>query len=101
MPTALEAGTLNGHGIAGLGAAIDYLNRTGIDVIREKELHLMRRFYDGISQLPDVKVYGDFTAEERAPIVTFNLGDYDSSEVSDELNEVYGLRSDWEHTVHH
>lgn len=47
MPTALEAGTLNGHGIAGLGAAIDYLNRTGIDVIREKELHLMRRFYDG------------------------------------------------------
>ena len=91
MPTALEAGTLNGHGIAGLGAAIDYLNRTGIDVIREKELHLMRRFYDGISQLPDVKVYGDFTAEERAPIVTFNLGDYDSSEVSDELNEVYGI----------
>ena len=91
MPTALEAGTLNGHGIAGLGAAIDYLNRTGIDVIREKELHLMRRFYDGISQIPDVKVYGDFTAEERAPIVTFNLGDYDSSEVSDELNEVYGI----------
>ena len=91
MPTALEAGTLNGHGIAGLGAAIDYLNRTGIDVIREKELNLMRRFYDGISQIPDVKVYGDFTAEERAPIVTFNLGDYDSSEVSDELNEVYGI----------
>ena len=25
MPTALEAGTLNGHGIAGLGAAIEYL----------------------------------------------------------------------------
>ena len=29
MPTALEAGTLNGHGIAGLDAAIGYLEETG------------------------------------------------------------------------
>lgn len=91
MPTALEAGTLNGHGIAGLGAALDYLTRTGLDVIRERELRLMRQFYDGISQIPEVKIYGDFSTKERAPIVTFNLGDYDSSEVSDELNEVYGI----------
>ena len=35
MPTALEAGTLNGHGIAGLGAAISYLQQTGLDQIRE------------------------------------------------------------------
>lgn len=36
MPTALEAGTLNGHGIAGLDAAIGYLEETGIDTIRCK-----------------------------------------------------------------
>mgnify|MGYP002734921403 CR=1 FL=1 len=46
MPTALEAGTLNGHGIAGLGAAIRYLQETGLDVIRGKEQELMRMFYD-------------------------------------------------------
>ena len=40
MPTALEAGTLNGHGIAGLGAAVSYLEETGLDVIREKEQSL-------------------------------------------------------------
>ena len=91
MPTALEAGTLNGHGIAGLGAAISYLQQTGLDQIRERELSLMRRFYEGISQIPEVKIYGDFSTDKRAAIVTFNLGDYDSSEVSDELNEEYGI----------
>lgn len=91
MPTALEAGTLNGHGIAGLGAAISYLQQTGLDRIRERELSLMRRFYEGISQIPEVKIYGDFSTDKRAAIVTFNLGDYDSSEVSDELNEEYGI----------
>lgn len=91
MPTALEAGTLNGHGIAGLGAAVSFLEETGLDVIRRKEQSLMRRFYEGISGIPGVKVYGDFGAKQRAAIVSFNIGDYDSSEVSDELNMEYGI----------
>ena len=41
MPTALEAGTLNGHGIAGLGAAVRYIQETGMDTIRTKEQELM------------------------------------------------------------
>ena len=87
MPTALEAGTLNGHGIAGLDAALDYLMRTGIDIIREKEQKLMWQFYEGIREIPGVKIYGDFLQKNRCPIVSFNIGDYDSSEVSDELFE--------------
>ena len=87
MPTALEAGTLNGHGIAGLDAALDYLMRTGIDAIREKEQNLMWQFYEGIREIPGVKIYGDFSQKNRCPIVSFNIGDYDSSEVSDELFE--------------
>ena len=91
MPTALEAGTLNGHGIAGLGAAVTYLEETGLNVIRKKEQSLMRRFYEGISTIPGIKVYGDFSTNDRAAIVSFNIGDYDSSEVSDELNVEYGI----------
>ena len=45
MPTALEAGTLNVHGIAGLHAALGYIRETGMDAIREKEQTLMRAFY--------------------------------------------------------
>ena len=91
MPTALEAGTLNGHGIAGLDAAVEYLMETGIDTIREREQDLMWRFYEGVKDIPGVKVYGDFSTRERCAIVTLNIGDYDSSEVSDELLMTYGI----------
>ena len=91
MPTALEAGTLNGHGIAGLCAAVTYLEQTGIDTVREIELGLMRQFYEEVSHIPEVKIYGDFEVECRCPIVALNIRDYDSSEVSDELSCTYGI----------
>lgn len=91
MPTALEAGTLNGHGIAGLHAALIYLEKTGIDTIREYEQDLMWRFYHSVKDIPAVKVYGDFITKERCPIVTLNIGDYDSSEVSDALLTEYDI----------
>ena len=91
MPERLEAGTLNGPGIAGLGAALSWLEQKGLDAVRERELALMRRFYQGVSEVPEVKVYGDFTLEMRAPIVALNIGAYDSSEVSDALSQEYGI----------
>lgn len=91
MPVRLEAGTLNGHGIAGLLAGVEYLEKTGIDTIREREQMLMRRFYDGIKDIPGLTFYGDFSRKERCPIVTFNIGDYDSGEVSDALLMDYGI----------
>ena len=89
-PTRLEAGTLNSHGIAGLSAALDYLNEVGIDSIREKEMALMTRFYEGVTQIPGVKVYGDFSAE-RTAVVTLNIWDEDSSIISDTLFEDYDI----------
>lgn len=91
MPTRLEAGTLNGHGIAGLHAAVEYLERTGIDTIRKYEQNLMWRFYEGIKDIPGIKFYGDFEQKERCAIVAFNIGDYDSGEVSDALLTDYGI----------
>lgn len=90
-PTRLEAGTLNGHGIAGLSAALDYIESEGMEKIRAKEQKLMRRFYEGVSAIPGVKVYGDFSVAERAPIVSLNVWDYDSAKVSDVLSEAYGI----------
>ena len=89
-PTRLEAGTLNSHGIAGLSAALDHLESIGIEAIREKEYGLMRRFYDGVSQIDGVTVYGDFAAE-RTAVVALNIRDYDSGAVSDALYEAYGI----------
>ena len=90
-PTRLEAGTLNSHGLAGLSAALDFLERTGLDAVRAHETALARRFYEQVRCIPGVTVYGDFAAAERAPIVTLNLADADSGEVSDELAERFGI----------
>lgn len=91
MPTALEAGTLNAHGLAGLDAALDYLKDTGINVIRKKEQELMWYFYQKVLEIPGITVYGDFDIQERCPIVSLNVKDYDSSEVSDFLFTEYGV----------
>lgn len=91
MPTALEAGTLNGHGIAGLSAAIDFIEKTGIDEIREKEQSLLKRFVEGVRDIPGVKLYGDFDAEVRCPVVALNIGNADSSEISDILSMDYDI----------
>jgi selenocysteine lyase/cysteine desulfurase len=89
-PTRLEAGTLNTHGIAGLSAALDFIDETGLEAIGEKERRLMRRFYDAVSQIDGVTVYGDF-AGERTAVVALNIRDYDSGAVSDALYEEFGI----------
>jgi len=89
-PARLEAGTLNSHGIAGLGASLEYIEQRGMESIRAHETALARRFYGAVRQIPDVKVYGNHEAEHAA-IVTLNIGDLDAGAVSDELAERFGI----------
>lgn len=91
MPTALEAGTLNVHGIAGLGAAVSYLLQTGVDAICRKEMELARRFVAGIQDFPEIHIYGDQEAQTRTGIVSLNIGEEDSGRISDILWEDYGI----------
>lgn len=90
LPTRLEAGTMNGHGIAGLSAALTYLEEIGIDTIRAHELELMSRFLTGIRQIPGIQIYGEFDAP-HAPIVSLNWKDLPSGELADALAEEYGI----------
>ena len=92
MPEALEAGTVNGHGIAGLHAALEFIKETGMESIRNREQLLMRRFYQGVSDIRGVTVYGDFSRMDlHAPVVALNIRDHDSGEVSDGLAVDYGI----------
>ena len=90
-PTRLEAGTLNGHGIAGLDAALAYIEKIGPANIRRHEQELMTEFYQGIKEVSGVKVYGDFSDGNRAPVVAINIGNNDSAKVSEALFERYGI----------
>lgn len=90
-PTRLEAGTLNSHGLAGLSAALDFLQSTGLDAIHAHEFELVQDFCRTIRELPNVQIYGDVSAKKHAPIISLNIGTLDSTEVSDELAERFGI----------
>ena len=90
-PTRLEAGTLNGHGIAGLLAAVEFIRETGMDAIRTHELALARRFYEGVRDVDGVHVYGDFSSSMRAPVVALNIRNEESSIIADALAEDYAI----------
>ena len=90
MPTALEAGTLNVPGIAGLGAGVRWILEQGMETLQAKETALARLFYEAVREIPGVVVYGSF-AEPRAPIVSLNLAGEDSARVADALWEEFGI----------
>ena len=89
-PEHLEAGTLNTHGIAGLLAAVRFIAKTGVEQIGAHERALAQAFYEQIRELPNVNIYGDFEWA-RTGVVSINIEDYESGEVSDELMERFGI----------
>lgn len=92
MPTRLEAGTLNSHGLAGLDAGVTFIKDQGMENLTAKSQKLARIFYEGIKDLPSIKFFGDYRDfSKRAPIVTFNLGEMDSAYVSMVLADKYKI----------
>lgn len=91
-PTRLEAGTLNGHGIAGLSAGLDFIEaQGGVEAIASSERALADRFLAGVRKIPGIKLYGAFDQQARSAIVSLNVGDIDSAEISDALMQGWGI----------
>lgn len=90
MPEALEAGTLNAHGLAGLAAAVAYLQREGVKSIANHERVLADAFIQGVSDVEDIRILGGGGVGGTG-IVSFNLGDVDSALVADLLATEWGI----------
>lgn len=91
-PTRLEAGTLNGHGIAGLSAGLDFIEaQGGVEAIAAHERSLAERFLAGVREIPGIALYGAFDQPSHSAIVSLNVGDIDSAEISDALMQGWGI----------
>ena len=91
-PTRLEAGTLNGHGIAGLSAGLDFIEaQGGLEAIAAHERSLAERFLAGVREIAGIALYGAFDQPMRSAIVSLNVGDIDSAEISDALMQGWGI----------
>jgi cysteine desulfurase / selenocysteine lyase len=71
LPHKFEAGTPNISGVIGLGAAIEYLTRIGLDNVAAHEHDLLVYATEQITRLPGVRVIG--TAKEKAAVLSFVL----------------------------
>ncbi len=80
-PRRFEGGTVDIAAVIGLGAAVDYLSKIGMDRIEAHERLLVRRMYEGLTALRSVEVYGP-EPEKRVGIIPFNVGDLNPHDVA-------------------
>lgn len=90
-PDKYESGTHNTPGIAGLGAGVDFILDTTTEDIREHEERLTQMLIDGFNSIDKVKIYGPLSAKERASVVSINISDVDSGEITFRLNHEYDI----------
>jgi len=77
-----EAGTPAIAETIGLGAAIDYLKKIGLDNIMNYERQLTKKMHKGLAEVPNVEVYGSVDPEQRIGIVPFNVGSLSPHDVA-------------------
>ena len=95
MPDRLEPGTMNLPGIFGLHAALEWINATGIDKIREKEHSLTALFLEKIRNLDPkgdkIRLIGKKTDDNRTAVVSIQTPGRDISEIAYLLDKNYGI----------
>ncbi|XAH25770.1 family 2A encapsulin nanocompartment cargo protein cysteine desulfurase [Xylophilus sp. GW821-FHT01B05] len=85
IPNKFEAGTGNIADAVGLGAAIDYVNRVGIENIARYEHDLLVYGMAQLGAIPGVRLIG--TAADKASVMSFVLAGYSTEEVGQALND--------------
>jgi cysteine desulfurase family protein len=91
MPAALEAGTLNTVGIAGLGAALEYLRDRGPDAIRAHEVALTARLIDGLREIAGVRVHGTGDAERQVATISVSLEGWEPVDLAGALDGSFSI----------
>ncbi len=90
LPDKYESGTLNTPGIAGLAAGVKYILDQSPSKLLAREQRLEKFFLEALSHISGIKMYQP-SGKGKTGIVSVNVGDKDSSEVSNLLDERYDI----------
>lgn len=74
LPWKFEAGTPDIAGAIGLGAAVDYLEKVGMDKIRKHEMELVDYAIKRLSGIGDIRLLGSLDPKKRGGVISFNVG---------------------------
>ena len=84
-PHKFEAGTPNISGVVGLGSAIDYVNKIGIDKISNLENDLLHYATEKIESINKIKIFGN--AENKASVISFNINGFHPFDIGTLLDQ--------------
>lgn len=91
LPDKFESGTMNTMGISGLKAGVEFIQKIGVEKIREHEHKLGKVFLEGLKKIPDIKIIGPADLKEQVPTFSITAGDRDLGQLSFELDEKYNV----------
>ncbi len=91
LPDKYESGTMNLPGIIGLHAALSYLEKTGIDVLRKKKMELTGYFLEQAAQLEGIRIVGRPDTEKRVAVVSLDFQTVDNAVAAFELERRAGI----------
>lgn len=91
LPDKYESGTPNTPGIAGLAAGVGFIQEIGIEKIRQHEEQLTAYFLEQLREVEEITVYGPGSIEKQAAVVSLNVKNKTSSEVSFLLDRKYDI----------
>lgn len=87
LPYKFEAGTPNIADVIGLGTAIDYLTKLGMENIREHEIELTKYAIEKLSQVKGLTIYGTKDISKRGGVISFNFSDVHPHDVAQIIDE--------------
>ncbi|HAY53519.1 MAG TPA: cysteine desulfurase CsdA [Lactobacillus sp.] len=85
-PWKFEGGTQNIAGVIGLGAAIDYLTKIGMDQVQAHEQKLVDYLLPALLEIPGVTVYGPHDPAKHSGVISFNLAGLHPHDVATALD---------------
>ena len=91
LPDALESGTANAAGLAGLAAGVQFVSNIGAEIVAAHERKLVSHFIQSASQIEKLSLYGPPGAGARCGIVSFNVAGALPSEVCLILDERFSI----------
>lgn len=93
LPDKFESGTANLAGIAGLHAGLQWIKERGIEETQAHLQTLSGALIEGLSSLPNVKIYGTLDPHRSVAVVSFTVTGSPVSEIGLRLDEDYSILS--------
>lgn len=90
-PDRYEAGTINMAGLAGLKAALEFIDATGIEEISRHKQNLISKLMTGLQSEKDITMYGPPDGIERSGLLSINIGSASPYDIAALLDKKYGI----------